>query len=41
MEADVEKGIAAGFDAYLTKPLVVDTFYQILEEMLKQVPRQD
>lgn len=34
MEADVDKGLAAGFDAYLTKPIKVDLLYQALDEVL-------
>lgn len=34
MRADIEKAHAAGFDAYLSKPLDIDKFYEVLNRVL-------
>ena len=36
MAGDRERAIAAGFDAYLTKPIDVGTFGQTIEQMLRR-----
>lgn len=36
MERDVKKGLAAGFVEYLTKPLDVNQFLTVLQQLLKQ-----
>lgn len=35
MTRDVEKGLAAGFVCYLTKPIDIRLFYQALDEVLE------
>ena len=34
MPKDIEKGMKAGFDAYLTKPINIKEFYSILEHYI-------
>lgn len=38
MLGDRERGLAAGFNNYLTKPLTVDTFIQSLVRLLVEIP---
>ncbi len=33
MQSDIEKGIKAGFDEFLTKPLVIEEFYEIIDKL--------
>jgi len=33
MQSDIERGIKAGFDAYLTKPVVIADLYQLLDKL--------
>jgi PAS domain S-box-containing protein len=39
MPADIEHGAAAGFAAYLTKPILVDSFLRTIDAMLGTPPR--
>ncbi len=34
MEKDIQKGIAAGFNAYVTKPIHIESFFQMLDKFL-------
>jgi len=40
MAADIERGLAAGFDAYLTKPLSVADFLAQVDRLLAAAPRR-
>ena len=40
MAADIERGLAAGFDAYLTKPLSVADFLAQVDRLLATAPRR-
>lgn len=35
MPKEIERGLAAGFDHYLTKPLQVEEFSRVIQQMLK------
>jgi CheY-like chemotaxis protein len=41
MPRDIERGRAAGFAAYLTKPLDVGTFLQTIDAMIGTPPQRD
>lgn len=41
MPKEIEKGVEAGFSAYLTKPLVVDSFIETIRQMLESKERND
>jgi CheY-like chemotaxis protein len=34
MPSDLEKGMAAGFNAYITKPINISDFYKQVEQFL-------
>ena len=38
MPRDIERGMAAGFNEYLTKPLDVPHFYDVIDRILKDAP---
>ena len=38
MEADVDKGLSAGFNAYITKPIEMSDFYHTLDRVLSERP---
>ncbi|MCG5524640.1 PAS domain S-box protein [Ectothiorhodospira haloalkaliphila] len=40
-ERDVERGISAGFDEYLTKPLDVEHFLSVLDALLQKAQKED
>lgn len=33
MQSDIERGIEAGFDEFLTKPIVISDFYQVIDKL--------
>ncbi len=39
MQRDIERGLAAGFAAYVTKPLNMDNFLETVHRLLEQTPR--
>ena len=37
MQSDIERGLAAGFCDYMTKPIKVQRFLDMLDQMLQQI----
>lgn len=41
MTEDLEKGIKAGFTAYITKPINISHFYQVIDEIFDEMAEQE
>lgn len=40
MQGDRERALAAGFDGYITKPIMLDTFLDLIKQCLRDTDRQ-